>query len=115
MHYTMNRVNALIIYLILPSIPSTRQGSAKYNIKITDIGTMNKIKVIKTRQMHAVLDFTLYTRELLNSIIHSSFFKFIGVEFTLCDKIFYLTQYLFNVGTPLDNNSRVQRNFVFET
>ena len=113
--HLMNRVNALIIYLILPSIPSTRQGSAKYNIKITDIGTMNKIKVIKTRQMHAVLDFTLYTRELLNSIIHSSFFKFIGVGFTLCDKIFYLTQYLFNASTPLDNNSRVQRNFVFET
>ena len=114
MHYTMNRVNALIIYLILPSIPSTRQGSAKYNIKITDIGTMNTIKVIKTRQMHAVLDFARYTRELLNSIIHSSFFKFIGVGFTLCDKIFYLTQYLFNASTPLDNNSRVQRNFVFE-
>ena len=106
----MNRVNALIIYLILPSIPSTRQGSAKYNIKITDIGTMNKIKVMKTRQMHDVLDFILYTRELLNSIIHSSFFKFIGVGFTLCDKILYLTQYLVNSSTPLDNNSRIQRN-----
>ena len=113
--HSMNRVKALNIYLILPSIPSTKQGSAKYNIKITDIGAMTKIKMIKTRQMHAVLDLTLYTRELLNSIIHSSFFKFIGVGFTLCDKIFYLTQYLFNASTPLDNNSRVQRNFVFDT
>ena len=76
---------------------------------------MNRIKVIKTMQMHAVLDLTLYTRELLNSIIHSSFFKDIGVGFKLCDNILYLTQYLFNSSTPLDNNSRVQRNFVFET
>ena len=77
---------------------------------------MNAIKVIKTMQMHAVLDLTLYTRESLNSIIHSPFVEFIGVRFTLCDKTyFYLTQYLFNASTPLDNNSRVQRNFVFET
>ena len=76
---TMNRVKALNIYLILPSIPSTKQGSAEYNIKITDIGAMNAIKVLKTMQMHAVLDLTLSTRELLNSIIHSSFVKFIGV------------------------------------
>ena len=100
MHYTMNGVKALNIYLILPSIPSTKQGSAEYNIKITEIGAMNAIKVIKTMQMHAVLDLTLYTRELLNSIIHSPFVEFIGVEFTLCDKtFFYLTQYLFNASS----------------
>ena len=100
MHYTMNGVKALNIYLILPSIPSTKQGSAEYNIKITDIGAMNAIKVIKTMQMHAVLDLTLYTRELLNSIFHSPFVEFIGVRFTLCDKtFFYLTQYLFNASS----------------
>ena len=93
----------LLLLSSLPSIPSTKQGSAEYNIKITEIGAMNAIKVIKTMQMHAVLDLTRYTRELLNSIIHSSFFKFIGVGFTLCDKILYLTQYLFNSSTPLDN------------
>ena len=97
---TMNWVKALNIYLILPSIPSTKQGSAEYNIKITDIGAMNAIKVIKTMQMHAVLDLTLYTRELLNSIFHSPFVEFIGVRFTLCDKtFFYLTQYLFNASS----------------
>ena len=76
---------------------------------------MNAIKVIKTMQMHAVLDLPLYTRELLNSIFHSPFVEFIGVGFTLCDKtFFYLTQYLFNASSSLNDNSSVQENVVFE-
>ena len=91
MQNTMNWFKGLSIYLKLPSIPSTKQGSAEYNIKITDIGTMIAIKVVKTRQMHTFLDLTLYTRELLNSIIHSSFLKFIGVGFMWCDNTFFIS------------------------
>ena len=74
---------------------------------------MNAIKVIKTMQMHAVLDLTLYTRELLNSIFHSPFVEFIGVRFTLCDKTFFISLSTYSTQVHLKTIIQAYKKMLF--